>query len=64
MYGQNMTLNLVCSWEKIGLTNYVVGALDKAVFEVLESKGHAVFPAYKQSLLGGEELKSAEKRRE
>lgn len=59
-----MTLNLLCSWERIGLTNYVVGALDHTTFEDLNNRGYPVYPVYKQSLLGGEELKSAEKRRE
>lgn len=45
-------MNLLCSLEKLGLTNYIVGALDKPMYDLLIAKGHPTFPAFEQSLLG------------
>lgn len=59
-----MTLNLLCSFENVMLTNYVVGALDEEVYALLKSKGHPVIAAYKESILGGDELASAVKHKE
>lgn len=61
---QAIVLNLLCSFERIQLTNYIVGALDKTILISLASRGYPVFPAYESSKLREGELASTVEREE
>lgn len=58
---QDLTLNQLCSFKRIKLTNYVIGALDERIYMRLKRKGYPVFLAFQDKAAGGYEVESVQK---